>query len=784
MARLWSCGFELQSATSGVEGGNINQSGASISTATYRSGAASLKIAPSNASGQCWDTQITSGNILYIRTYVYFVSIPNAANNNLFQLYLNASGGSINIDITNGGIVSLYAIASGDASGTKIGNSSSALSTGQWYRFELYANVSANPWSFELRINGSTIATGTYAKAATSFDVWSLNVTGFSETTLTYSNTTGEVYFDDIAINSNSGSYQNSWPGIGSIIHLTPNAAGDANSWQDNAGGAGTSNNYALVNELPLETVDYIQSTTLNNEDLYNVSAMPGSIASVACVHVGYRFRRASTSTCARFKAEIEKTSGGTILQGTEITPNSTTIRTNKTASPFSYQLTAYQDPDNNNWTDSTLGTMQIGVKVTTDNTDTIRIYYIWALVDYVPLITATGLLDGKIIIKKSTTDLLDGLAEIIAGATDTNLLDGKVILKNAGTKLVDGLLKVKSVATKLLDGKIRLKSTAVKLLDGLVKIKNVAVNNLDGLVDIKSGATILLDGLVYLYKEVVNLLDGKIKVILKSTDNLDGKIVIGSKDVDSLDGKVIVKTIETLNLDGLVKILNKKEDKVDGKIIIKDSEAVILDGKLIVKNAVVDSLDGLVLVKNIAVNLADGKVIIKDSEVINLDGKVKVKNADTDLLDGKVLIKKNVSGLVDGKIVVKNVTILNLDGKVIVEDLIVSKVDGKIKIKSSTIKLLDGKVDVKDSLINLLDAKVIIASSALATKLLDGLLRIKDSIISLLSGKLILTPLVTGRLKRWDGHNWITAQMQRWDGHSWVLANGYYFNGFNWINF
>jgi hypothetical protein len=63
--------------------------------------------------------------------------------------------------------------------------------------------------------------------------------------------TTGDWFFDDLAINDNTGSFQNSYPGEGKIIHLKPNAAGDSNGFSVQVGGTvGSSNNYTRVNEV------------------------------------------------------------------------------------------------------------------------------------------------------------------------------------------------------------------------------------------------------------------------------------------------------------------------------------------------------------------------------------------------------------------------------------------------------------------------------------------------------------------------------------------------------
>jgi hypothetical protein len=373
MARLWSCGAELNSI---AEVYSYISANVSISSDIKRSGSYSFYcLNAASDSYQQFETANANGPY-YSRTYIYIHDAPSALCTIL--MFFNSSFvGKGRIRLNSNRTLELWDNVA------QIGSDSSALDLDTWYCIEMYYynNTTSGKLELSARINGAA----TFASTTTSTNTGGVYAYSFGDIS---GNASIEVYFDDIAVNNTTGTSQNSWPGAGSIVCLLPSASGDANSWQDNAGSAGTVNNYALVNEIPFETTTYIQSTTLNNEDLYNVSAMPENITSVNCVQVGYRFRRAGTSTCASFKAEILKTVGGTILQGNEITPTSTTITAHTTSTAKIYQLTAYTDPDSGNWTDSTLDTMQIGIKVSTDNTDTIRIYCIWALVDYVPSTT------------------------------------------------------------------------------------------------------------------------------------------------------------------------------------------------------------------------------------------------------------------------------------------------------------------------------------------------------------------------------------------------------------
>lgn len=113
-------------------------------------------------------------------------------------------------------------------------------------------------------------------------------------------------------------------------------------------------------------------------------------------VQVGWRYRRSATGTGPSVKLEIMKTSGGTKSQSAGIIPNSTTWKTNQNATPWTYPLTLYFDPDGAAWTQSTLDTLQAGILNTQTTTPRCDVSDVWALVEYVPAASPAA------IIKKS----------------------------------------------------------------------------------------------------------------------------------------------------------------------------------------------------------------------------------------------------------------------------------------------------------------------------------------------------------------------------------------------
>lgn len=76
-------------------------------------------------------------------------------------------------------------------------------------------------------------------------------------------------WFDDVALNDTTGGVDDSWPGDGKIIAITPDAAGDSTQWTPSTGA-----NYQNVDERPPnDDTDYNYTSTDGNVDLFNLTS-------------------------------------------------------------------------------------------------------------------------------------------------------------------------------------------------------------------------------------------------------------------------------------------------------------------------------------------------------------------------------------------------------------------------------------------------------------------------------------------------------------------------------
>jgi hypothetical protein len=209
--RIWTSGFELQSVTSGVEIHAALLTNATISTSIKRGGDASYRInslVSGSAQGFRHEFKSVSGDgPFWLRAYLRIATLPSSENR-----IISFSTNRAYLTLNNSGQLQLY---DEDSAGTPIGSASNALSLDTWYRIELKmdATGAGSNDTVEARIDGTNFATSNIRNLSTGAMEIRLGGNLNDE-----SQTTGDWYFDDVAINENVGSSNNNYPGSGTIV--------------------------------------------------------------------------------------------------------------------------------------------------------------------------------------------------------------------------------------------------------------------------------------------------------------------------------------------------------------------------------------------------------------------------------------------------------------------------------------------------------------------------------------------------------------------------------------
>lgn len=391
MARLWSSGFELDALLYGQSGieWTVLSSGQTIVTSPVHGGMYSCKIdGTQNTQEISHQFLATPGNgPIYVRVYLYISTYPNVQNA-IIEIDNSSNNVCAGIALGNTGSLQLF-----DNNGY-FGSSSAGLNLNQWYRIELKVDKTggANNYIVEGKINGSVFSTANNRNFTPEISTLFLGAAMELE-----SLTSGTWYFDDVAINDATGTYQTGYPGDGTIMRLTPNASGDSNTFATQVGGtAGSANNYTRVDEVtPDDATSYNASVTIGASDLFKNTSATGLTGGsvVNAMHIGGRIANitAADATTA-LKLQVEKTSGGTVATSSPIIPNSTTWSTTSAGvNPYTYPITLYQDPNGLSWTLSTLNSLQVGYTISAVGTNPIGVSTVWVLVDYTTYTSSPG---------------------------------------------------------------------------------------------------------------------------------------------------------------------------------------------------------------------------------------------------------------------------------------------------------------------------------------------------------------------------------------------------------
>jgi hypothetical protein len=468
MARLWTCGFELQSTTAGMEW-ETNVNSVNWTGSVKRSGAASLLLAPVAGTGAVRMPLTASSfatTTLYARAYIYVATMPGGLTSII--RFTNGATNRMEVRLNSNGTLELW------NSTAQVGSDSSALSTNTWYRIELKVVINGSfvGTDIEAKIDGTAFASGA-SQSIGAIDAFSVGV---------FTSATTTIYFDDLAVNDSSGSYQTGYPGEGSVVVLTPNGAGASSQWRPFTG-----SNYDNVNDIPPNDItDYVdtQARNANDVDEYTLSDTPAAMNSgdlVNVVHAGVRFARSSTNTSDTFQVFFTANSGTTY--SATIQPNTSTWRTNAIATPRLYPITEYGTPGNNATalTKSHLDAAVAGLKaITTSNSNDALVSALWIMVEYAP----TG--------NTTTTKTITGVARI--QATTTRTQSGVARLQKSVTQTISGVAKLVATVARTVVGLTRIQRTGATFLNESMAsspstgtLRNSAVWNAGGYLKLTS---------------------------------------------------------------------------------------------------------------------------------------------------------------------------------------------------------------------------------------------------------------------------------------------------------
>lgn len=234
---LFRSGFESnqiqQTTGNSVEGWLWNLGSApTFATAIKNGGAYSLRVNPASSliNAVRTFTAAASGRTYYVKFSFYVTTLPSV-DVLISDVQNSTATNYAEIRLTTGGALQLW-----DGT-TQVGSNSSTLSTATWYTIEFsYVYTSG---ALVARLNGTQFASGTGTASGAVDRVEVLN----------YPSCNADYYFDDVIVNDDQGSAENSWPAAQKILWLFPVSDLRKGNWTN--GGGGTTNIFEGVNNTP-----------------------------------------------------------------------------------------------------------------------------------------------------------------------------------------------------------------------------------------------------------------------------------------------------------------------------------------------------------------------------------------------------------------------------------------------------------------------------------------------------------------------------------------------------
>ncbi len=411
MARLHTIAGELGSAANGMEWYNQNYVGSILDYSSaikhsgdgaYRltglvSGAPKLVLHRITVGGAA---AITDGVGLWMRGYIRVDTLPSGANtvfgftNNDTSLNASNARVQLNADGTFGVIVN------NGGQLLALGTTSYVISTGVWYRLELYQkrhattpNAALDEVTFRLS-DDSDVLLESISNLSTSI-VGAARCIAFGGNGENAAQTQGDWYFDDVCVNDSTGSDQNSWPGPEWCLRLDVDAAGEFAQTLTLTGGA-TAQATQMEAPSPDDATSYYSMATnttnwtgTGSRSMLSLENLPVTPPVIKVVHVGMRFSNNSASG-SNFELGTQIANGGTkdtFLHGNFASQVGTWISI-MAGAERNYRHTRYVAPNAAAWTEALVNSLQVGTRVT-DGSPAVLISKLWALVCITPPVTA-----------------------------------------------------------------------------------------------------------------------------------------------------------------------------------------------------------------------------------------------------------------------------------------------------------------------------------------------------------------------------------------------------------
>jgi hypothetical protein len=242
-----------------------------MSMTTGRFGGQCLALADSTGSTEAVRKQLTSSMVNFSWGFAYKQDSLSAIGNQPFAYVLDSANGvQLSLYIASTGVVTLYR---GNGATAIITSAVGVIALSTWAYIELFGKIDGTTGTAELWINGVQIGTFSGNTLATA----NVNMQGIEFAAPDASGSGNNAYFDDVFLTDTAARV-----GERRIETLRP-AADNTAIWVPNSGVT----NFSRVNETTVDgDTSYVSSSNVGDKDLYTLSALSSTPASIDAVNV------------------------------------------------------------------------------------------------------------------------------------------------------------------------------------------------------------------------------------------------------------------------------------------------------------------------------------------------------------------------------------------------------------------------------------------------------------------------------------------------------------------
>jgi hypothetical protein len=231
--------------------------------------------------------------------------------------------------------------------GTTLATSAAlGLAADTWYYIEMKATLHDTTGSAVVSLNGTEVinVTGVDTKNGGTKSVYdTVYLRGIGSTT--------HVQYDDMYILNGAGAAYNNFLGDVQVETIRPDGNGNSSQWVGSDGNS--TDNYLLVDEATYDALDFVESATTNNKDLYTYGALAASTGTVKGVMA--LGTMAKTATAAQSARQITRI-GGTNYNGSSVTLDTSDLPRR--------QVWEVSPATSSDWTISEVNGAEFGVEV------------------------------------------------------------------------------------------------------------------------------------------------------------------------------------------------------------------------------------------------------------------------------------------------------------------------------------------------------------------------------------------------------------------------------------